>query len=230
MTERPPQGTYNLNITVSDGVWPDTFSTIKIYVQEIGSDAFRSSVSLRLTSITAEEFIEMDEFGVSRRDQLQAVLADMAAAHPSHIHIFSVVNAEDNATDVTFSVCGAASCHKPEILRSLLTAQREKIRSVLKERNSQVSIDFCSWMGCLQDGGCTIHSAVSRSPPLVDGGSASIVSIPQVGNVSCTETILPELLFSAPKPLPEWWDLHVDSYRLQVSLFDFVPWATLPAD
>ncbi|XP_053305788.1 uncharacterized protein LOC128468042 [Spea bombifrons] len=185
MTERPPQGAYDLNITVSDGVWPDTFSTIKIYVQEIGSDAFRSSVSLRLTSITAEEFIEKDEFGVSRRDQLQAVLADMAAAHPSHIHIFSVVNAEDNATDVTFSVCGAASCHKPEILRSLLTPQREKIRSVLKERNSQMS---------------------------------------------GTETILPELLFSAPKPLPEWWDLHVDSHRLQVSLFHFVPWATLPAD
>ncbi|XP_040185436.1 neural-cadherin-like [Rana temporaria] len=50
MLENTAQGTYNLEVKVSDGVWPDVTATVRIHVKEIKSDAIFNSASLILTS------------------------------------------------------------------------------------------------------------------------------------------------------------------------------------
>ncbi|KAM8945998.1 neural-cadherin-like [Pelodytes ibericus] len=184
MTEKAPQGIYNLKIKVSDGIWPDVLSTVNIHVQEITSDAIASSVSLRLTNITAEEFIEKDEFGVSDYDRLRTLLAEITASHPSYVHIFSLFSTEDRLTDVRLAVCGAA-CSNPEILQTVIAAQRGKIQYALRMNHSRIEIDFCSRSGCVNGSGCPGRGAVSGPPPLVDCGSVSFFSTPANTSTGC---------------------------------------------
>ncbi|XP_066439955.1 neural-cadherin-like [Eleutherodactylus coqui] len=51
LVEKCDQGTYNLKVKVSDGVWPDVVSTVRIHVKETPSDAIYNSVSLILMSM-----------------------------------------------------------------------------------------------------------------------------------------------------------------------------------
>lgn len=46
-----PQGTYNIRVKVTDGVWPDVISTVKVVVQEIKEEAALNAGSLRIRGI-----------------------------------------------------------------------------------------------------------------------------------------------------------------------------------
>ncbi|KAM4723000.1 neural-cadherin-like [Rhinophrynus dorsalis] len=185
MVKQPHQGIYNLKIKVSDGVWPDVLSTVRIHVKEIQNEAIHNSVSLRLTNITAEEFIQKDEYGVSRHDQLHNVLAEVLSAHPSNVHIISLTNTDGRQTDLGFSVHGTSTYYKPDILQNALSTHREEIQSILKAEMSQVEIDFCLLTGCWNSRGCTPYDHVREPLSLVDGGSVSYVSVTQHINRVC---------------------------------------------
>lgn len=47
--QNTPAGSYWLKIGVSDGVWPDVMSGVRIHVRELEEKAILSSASLRLT-------------------------------------------------------------------------------------------------------------------------------------------------------------------------------------
>ncbi|CAH2324231.1 neural-cadherin-like [Pelobates cultripes] len=184
MMEKAAEGTYNFKIKVSDGMWPDVFSTVTIHVHEIQSDSVQSSVSLRITNVTSEELIDKDELGVSQLGRLQTILADVAAVHPSHIHIFSLTTTEGKMTDLRFAVCGS-SCYKPEILQSIIGTQRYKVQAALKSNRSHVEIDFCFRASCENSSGCTSRGTVRALPSLVDSGRVSFVSVLTNINLGC---------------------------------------------
>lgn len=46
--ENAPPGTYQFQVRVSDGVWPDAISTVTVHVRELRDEAIYSSGSLRL--------------------------------------------------------------------------------------------------------------------------------------------------------------------------------------
>lgn len=46
--ENAPPGTYQFQVRVSDGVWPDAVSTVTVHVRELRDEAIYSSGSLRL--------------------------------------------------------------------------------------------------------------------------------------------------------------------------------------
>ncbi|XP_075045350.1 neural-cadherin-like [Mixophyes fleayi] len=176
LVENSDQGTYNLEVKVSDGIWPDVISTVQIHVQEIKSEAIYNSVSLALTNVTAEEFIQKDELGASKEDQLRRVLADVVLALPENVHIFSL-SSEGRVTELRLAVLGSSSYHKAERLQSAIVAHREKIQAAVQTELFPGEADFCLRAVCLREGGCTHHNAITDSPKLVDGGSTSFVSI-----------------------------------------------------
>ena len=55
LTMRPntPAGSYWLKVWVSDDVWPDVVSGVKVHVRELEELAIRSSASLRLRGTVA---------------------------------------------------------------------------------------------------------------------------------------------------------------------------------
>ncbi|MEE6500538.1 hypothetical protein FKM82_003823 [Ascaphus truei] len=131
MVDKAHQGTYDLKINVSDGVWPDATSTVRIHVKEMNSEAIQNAVSLRLANITAEEFIRKDEFGVSRLDKLQKFLAEVAPAQPNNVHIFSLMNTAGDQTELRFAVLGSLAYYKAEIMQSAISAHRDKVTYAL---------------------------------------------------------------------------------------------------
>lgn len=46
--ENAPTGTYQFQIRVSDGVWPDAISSVTVHVRELRDEAIYNSGSLRL--------------------------------------------------------------------------------------------------------------------------------------------------------------------------------------
>lgn len=46
--ENAPPGTYQFQVRVSDGVWPDAVSSVTVHVRELRDEAIYSSGSLRL--------------------------------------------------------------------------------------------------------------------------------------------------------------------------------------
>uniref|UniRef100_A0A8C5WCG8 Neural-cadherin-like n=1 Tax=Leptobrachium leishanense TaxID=445787 RepID=A0A8C5WCG8_9ANUR len=186
MMEKPLQGTYNLMVKVSDGLWPDVFSTVTLHVQEIETETVHSAVSLRVTNFAAEELIQKNETGVSVQDQLQSVLAEITGAQRSHVRIVSVTSTDKYLTDLRFAVCSSSSsCYKPEMLQSIVGAQRLQLRSALKHNDSRVDIDFCFRASCANSSGCSTRGSGRGRPALVDSGTVSFVSIPQSVITGC---------------------------------------------
>lgn len=49
--ENAPPGTYEFQVRVSDGVWPDAVSTVIVHVRELRDEAIYNSGSLRLAGL-----------------------------------------------------------------------------------------------------------------------------------------------------------------------------------
>lgn len=47
--QNTPPGSYWLRVGVSDGVWPDVISGVRVHIRELEEKAILSSASLRLT-------------------------------------------------------------------------------------------------------------------------------------------------------------------------------------
>ncbi|KAM5138136.1 neural-cadherin-like [Mantella aurantiaca] len=176
MLENTGQGIYNLEVKVSDGVWPDVTSTVRIHVKEIKSDAIFHSASLILTNITAEEFITKDEHGVSKEDRLRKVLTEIVPSHLDNIQFFNLYS-EGRVTELRMAVRESSSYHKADKLRSMVIKHKEKIQAAVQTEVFPGDRDFCLRAVCLRSAGCPERSAGGDAPNLVDGGSASFVSV-----------------------------------------------------
>ncbi|XP_063804777.1 neural-cadherin-like [Pseudophryne corroboree] len=176
LMENSDQGTYNLTVNVSDGIWPDVTSTVQIHVKDLTSEAISSSISLALTDVTAEEFIQRDQLGDTKADQLRRVLAEIVPAQPANVQIFSL-NSEERVTELRLAVLGSSSYYRAERLLSAIVSHRNKIQAAVQTEIFPGGADFCLRAVCLRGGGCSKHSGIADSPKLVDGGSASFVSI-----------------------------------------------------
>ncbi|XP_074824817.1 neural-cadherin-like [Natator depressus] len=186
MVDNAPQGTYNLRIRVSDGVWPDVISTVQIHVKELENEAIRNSATVRLAGVTAEEFIRKDEHGKSRHDKFKELLAEIFSAHPSDITIFSMMNVDGRQTNLRFAVRGGSSYYRPEKLHGEMAAFKNKIQSALKVNVSQIDVDECGRIDCSGGSGCTNYFTVSDIPTVMDAGNVSFVSVTITISAVCT--------------------------------------------
>ncbi|XP_074957551.1 neural-cadherin-like isoform X3 [Phalacrocorax aristotelis] len=186
MVDNTPQGIYNLKVRVSDGVCPDVISTVQIRVKELENEAMQNSATVRLSGVTAEEFIRRDEHGKTRHEKFKELLAKMLPAKLSDIIVFSVMNTDGKQTDVRFAVRGGSVYYRPEKLHAEMAAFKNEIQSALQLNISQIDIDECGSANCSEGNGCTNYLGVSDSPTVMDTGSVSFVSVTTTINVVCT--------------------------------------------
>ncbi|NWI22251.1 CADN protein, partial [Sula dactylatra] len=186
MVDNTPQGIYNLKVRVSDGVCPDVISTVQIHVKELENEAIQNSATVRLSDVTAEEFIRRDEHGKTRHDKFKELLAKMLPAKLSDIIVFSVMNVDGKQTDVRFAVCGGSAYYRPEKLHAEMAAFKNEIQSALQLNISQIDVDECRSANCSEGNGCTNYLAVSDSPTVMDTGGVSFVSVTTTINAVCT--------------------------------------------
>uniref|UniRef100_A0A8C8R7D8 Neural-cadherin n=1 Tax=Pelusios castaneus TaxID=367368 RepID=A0A8C8R7D8_9SAUR len=190
MIDNAPQGTYNLRVRVSDGVWPDVISTVQIHVKELENEAIRNSATVRLADVTAEEFVRKDKRGKSRHDKFKELLAEIFSAHPSNITVFSMTNIDGRQTNLRFSVYGGSSYYKPEKLHGEMAAFKNKVSVAwlesLEVHISQIDVDECGKIDCRGGSGCTNYFTVSDIPTVIDAGNVSFVSVTTTISAVCT--------------------------------------------
>ncbi|KFQ09898.1 Neural-cadherin, partial [Leptosomus discolor] len=186
MVDNTPQGIYNLKVRVSDGVCPDVISTVQVHVKELENEAIQNSATVRLSDVTAEEFIRRDEHGKTRHGKFKELLAKMLPAKLSDIIVFSVMNTHGKQTDVRFAVHDGSAYYRPEKLHAEMAAFKNEIQSALQLNISQIDVDECRSANCTEGSGCTNHLAVSDIPTVMDTGSVSFVSVTTTVSAVCT--------------------------------------------
>ncbi|XP_071612885.1 neural-cadherin-like isoform X2 [Heliangelus exortis] len=184
MVDNTPQGIYNLEVRVSDGVCPDVISTVQIQVKELEDEAVQSSATVRLSDVTAEEFIRRDEQDKTRHGKFKELLAKMLQAKLSDVLVFSVMNIDGKQTDVRFAVRDGSAYYRPEKLHAEMAAFKNEIQSALQLNISQIDVDECRSANCSE--GCTNYIAMSDIPTVMDAGSVSFVSVTTTTNAVCT--------------------------------------------
>ncbi|XP_043981143.1 neural-cadherin-like isoform X3 [Gambusia affinis] len=183
--QNTPPGSYWLRVGVSDGVWPDVISGVRVHIRELEEKAILSSASLRLTGITAREFIDSNVEGKSRLEAFWDFLSETLSVRPGTINIFSVADREARTVDIHFYVLTDNGYLRPEKLHSVLAAHKRKLQSLLRVNVSQVQVDECVRTDCKTSGGCYTQLSVSDSPNLIDFGALSLASVKVTSSAVC---------------------------------------------
>ncbi|KAM4744534.1 neural-cadherin isoform 2-T2 [Anableps anableps] len=184
--ENTPPGTYQFQVRVSDGIWPDAVSTVTVHVRELRDEAIHNSASLRLADITAKEFIELRGKQRSHYDLLVDFLSEMLSVPPDEVNIFSLMDVKERMLDVRFAVNGGPSFLQPEKMHGYLAAHKQKLQSFLQVSVFQVRVDECPGSECAGTGGCTNVLNVRDAPTVVDCGTMSLVSVMVESKAVCS--------------------------------------------
>uniref|UniRef100_A0A3Q4H9I0 Putative neural-cadherin 2-like n=1 Tax=Neolamprologus brichardi TaxID=32507 RepID=A0A3Q4H9I0_NEOBR len=169
-----PGGSYWLRVEVSDGVWPDVVSGVRVHVRELEEKAIVSSASLR---ITAKDFIDSRVEGKSRLEAFWDFLSETLSVRPGSINVFSIADRDEKTVDIHFNVLTDNGYLRPEKLHGVLDAHKKKLQSVLRANVHQVQVDECVHTDCKTSGGCSTQLSIGDSPTLIDSGALSLVSV-----------------------------------------------------
>uniref|UniRef100_A0A3Q2PUG4 Si:ch211-186j3.6 n=1 Tax=Fundulus heteroclitus TaxID=8078 RepID=A0A3Q2PUG4_FUNHE len=182
--ENTPPGTYQFQVRVSDGIWPDAVSTVTVHVRELREEAIFNSASLRLAGkIGSPENIPVPR---SRYDLLVDFLSEMLSVPPDEVNIFSLMDVKERMLDVRFAVNGGPSFLQPEKMHGYLAAHKQKLQSFLQVSVFQVRVDECPGSECAGTAGCTNVLNVRDAPMVVDCGTMSLVSVMVESKAVCS--------------------------------------------
>ncbi|KAM4705531.1 neural-cadherin-like [Rhinophrynus dorsalis] len=187
MKEGALPGIYKLRVKVSDGVWPDVFSTVRIVVNDISEEAARNSGSIRLRGLTAEEFVTQLPEKISKFEQMRNVLSEITEAALDKIHIFSILNTPglSTSTDIWFTVSGYPS-YGAEKLKCIVASSRDKIESILGVQVVPIGEYECENVHCSHKTGCIVRSSYRQVPTMVRAGSAIFGSVTILTKAYCS--------------------------------------------
>ncbi|XP_072290497.1 neural-cadherin-like isoform X2 [Eucyclogobius newberryi] len=177
LRENTPVGSYWLKVGVSDGVWPDVMSGVRVHIRELEEKAIQSSASLQLAGITARDFIDSRVDGKSRLEMFWDFLSEALSVRTASINIFSIEDSGEKLVDIHFYVLTDHGYVHPEKLHGVLAAHKKKLQSLLRVGVKQVQVDECVHTDCRASGGCSTAQTVSDSSSVVESGAVSLVSV-----------------------------------------------------
>lgn len=186
MVHNAPEGIHSLKVTVSDGVWPDVISTVQIHVKELEDEDIQNSATVRLSDVTAEEFIQRDKHGKNRYVKFKELLANMLSVQLSDIIVFSLMNIDGKQADVRFAVLDGSAYYRPEKLHAEMAAFKNEVQSALQASISQIDVNECRSANCSEGNGCTNYLSVSDVPTVIDTGSVSFATVTTTVSAVCT--------------------------------------------
>uniref|UniRef100_A0A8C3FEP6 Neural-cadherin n=1 Tax=Chrysemys picta bellii TaxID=8478 RepID=A0A8C3FEP6_CHRPI len=185
--EGTPTGIYNVRVKVTDGIWPDVISTVKVVVKEIKDDAIRNAGSIRINDITAEDFISQSSERESKYNQMKKLLSEIIPAQLENVHIFSVLNVpgQTRGVDVWFTVSGPPY-YKAEKLNGNMAVSKARLEIILDISITQIGIDECVTANCTHSTGCVSKYNYSHVPTITTAGSVSLASVTVLNSAQCT--------------------------------------------
>uniref|UniRef100_A0A8C1ZS58 Si:ch211-186j3.6 n=1 Tax=Cyprinus carpio TaxID=7962 RepID=A0A8C1ZS58_CYPCA len=173
--ENAPPGSYDFQVRVSDGVWPDAISSVKVNVRELRDDAIYNSASLRLAG-TGDIY-------------LITVFVHKESKVSKCLKIMKLVTCVLCSLLVCSVIFLSSLCHTSQVMDLLslfpLTFPIQ-LQSFLQVNVTQVHVDECVDADCRGGGGCTSHLSVTDKPAVVDSGSMALVSVTLEATAVCS--------------------------------------------
>ncbi|XP_053251573.1 neural-cadherin-like isoform X2 [Podarcis raffonei] len=185
--EGTPSGTYDIRVKVTDGIWPDVVSTVRVVVKEIKEEAAHNAGSIRIRDITAEDFIYQSSESESKYNQMKKLFSEIIPAQLENVHIFSVLNSpgKTQGVDVWFAIHGSPY-YKAEKLNGNVAVSKARLETILNISITQVGIDECAIENCSHSAGCTSKNEFSALPTITSSGNVLLASITVLSSAQCT--------------------------------------------
>ncbi|XP_043922109.1 neural-cadherin-like [Protopterus annectens] len=179
-------GIYHFKVRVSDGIWPDVVSTVKITVHCMGEEAISNAGSIRMENITAEEFLSQPPDGDNKYTKLRKLLSEVIPAQPEHVHIFSIGNGKGRVREMkVWYAAHGSPYYKADKLNGNVAAHKTRIEAILGVNITQISIDDCMNVDCRHTAGCWSSTSFDHVPTIITAGSVSMVSLTASTNTQC---------------------------------------------
>ncbi|XP_071177027.1 neural-cadherin-like isoform X2 [Mytilus edulis] len=189
MKKGVPGGVFDFKVTVYDHVVfnkKNATASIKVTVKEISDNAVYSSGSIRLTGITAEQFMEkpsyMDSAGKTQHsesnyEKFQKKLAEKLGVPVENVDIFSVM---DNKTmqylDIRYAAHGSP-WYPPSKIDGIVTQYKTEFETESGGNVAMVNIDECLKEIC-DSGGCSnVLYVDEHAPVMINTKGKSFVGI-----------------------------------------------------
>ncbi|KAK4871852.1 hypothetical protein RN001_015976 [Aquatica leii] len=185
-----PEGTYVLKFTVTEEHLPEIArhevgAIVTVTVKEIPEEAVRKSGSIRLSGLTAEDFITKDSNGVSKKDLLQKYFSKILNTSIENVDVFTVIPSPTNSSfvDVRFSAHGSPY-YLPEKLNSKTYEHQQELEKLLDATFVLISINEC-----LEENVCPEHNSCNNKLNIKE--NAAVVSTNQTSFVGVNAVVEP---------------------------------------
>uniref|UniRef100_A0A8C5PPG5 Uncharacterized protein n=1 Tax=Leptobrachium leishanense TaxID=445787 RepID=A0A8C5PPG5_9ANUR len=180
-------GIYKLRVKVTDGVWPDVLSTVRIAVIDILEEAAHNAGSIRIRGMTAEEFIAQSPEDISKYEQMKKLFSEVIQVDSSNVHIFSLLSTAGliGSTDIWFVISGPPY-YPAEKINGLVASSREKIESSLGVQITNIGEYECENAKCSHKAGCVIARIYKNTPTMVRVPGVSFGSVTVLPRATCS--------------------------------------------
>ncbi|XP_043497699.1 DE-cadherin isoform X1 [Polistes fuscatus] len=185
--------TFHMKFLVTEERLPNisrhqVYAYVNVTVKEIPEEAVIKSGSVRFTGITAEEFVEPDQNGVSKKDIFQEKIAYMLNTSIDNVDVFTVLHSPyHNKTflDVRFSAHGSPY-YAPEKLNTIMSQHSADIERAMKADILMVNIDECLYEKVHCNNSCRSFLNASNVPYPVYTNTSSFVGVRAIIEPQCT--------------------------------------------
>ncbi|KAM0730456.1 DE-cadherin [Formica fusca] len=180
---------------------------VNVTVKELPEEAVVRSGSVRFYGITAEQFVEPDESGVSKKEIFQEKLASMLNTSVENVDVFTVLHSPHHNNrsllDVRFSAHGSPY-YAPEKLNTIIAQHSKQIEREMKADILLVNIDECLFEKVHCNSSCRSFLNTSTIPYSVYTNTSSFVGVRAIVDPLCTCTVAePIVCLNGGTPLAE---------------------------
>ncbi|EGI65090.1 DE-cadherin [Acromyrmex echinatior] len=162
---------------------------VNVTVKELPEEAVHRSGSVRFYGITAEQFVEPDESGVSKKDIFQEKLATMLNISVENVDVFTVLHSPHHNNrsllDIRFSAHGSPY-YAPEKLNTIIAQHSKEIEREMKANILLMNIDECLFEKLHCNNSCRNFLNTSTVPYVVYTNTSSFVGVRAVADPLCT--------------------------------------------
>ncbi|XP_071628047.1 DE-cadherin isoform X1 [Temnothorax longispinosus] len=162
---------------------------VNVTVKELPEEAVDKSGSVRFHGLTAEEFVEPDESGVSKKEVFQEKLATMLNTSVENVDVFTVLHSPHHNNrsllDVRFSAHGSPY-YAPEKLNTIIAQHSKEIERGMKADILLMNIDECLFEKLHCNNSCRNFLNASTVPYVVYTNTSSFVGVRAVVDPQCT--------------------------------------------
>ncbi|XP_041375475.1 neural-cadherin-like [Gigantopelta aegis] len=202
MQKGVPSDEYTFTVRVVDEKWQGLAAdcSVTVTIQDLPEEAVYNSGAVRLSGITAEEFVErkkkqtdnIKEYEDSKLDKFRRLLADKLNVPTENVDIFSIMN-NGQFTDVRYSAHGSPY-YPSERTDTVLVLNKKQFESDVGITIAMVPINEC--LKEVFVGGCYNFLNVTGRPKLVNTNGTSLIGVETF--VQATEGCRPPLTTCSP--------------------------------